>query len=118
MKVLTQKYIRITFLVVLLTNLVALMAGLLSQLLFLDVKMLLMSLFKQFLESISTARKILKKHVNKNLIISEEKNYLFQQNNNCWVFKKLIFNNNEKVRDHCQATGKFTGTANWRCNIN
>ena len=118
MKVLTQKYIRITFLVVLLTNLVALMAGLLSQLLFLDVKMLLMSLFKQLLESISTATKILKKHVNKNLIISEEKNYLFQQNNNCWVFKKLIFNNNEKVRDHCQATGKFTGRANWRCNIN
>ena len=46
MEVLTQKYIRITFLVVLLTNLVALMIVLLSQLLFLEVKILLMNLFK------------------------------------------------------------------------
>ena len=41
MKVLTQKNIKITFLVVLLTRLFALMIGLLSQLLFLEVKILL-----------------------------------------------------------------------------
>ena len=63
-------------------------------------------------------KKTLKKHINKNLIISEEKTYLFQQNNNCWICKNLIDNDNEKVRGHCQATGKFTGAANWRCNIN
>ena len=51
------KNIKITFLVVLLTKLFALMISLLSQLLFIEVKMLLMNLLKQFLRSISTAKK-------------------------------------------------------------
>ena len=52
----TKKY-KITFLVVLLIKLFVLMIGLLSQLLFLEVKMLLMNLLKQFLKSMSTAKK-------------------------------------------------------------
>ena len=51
------KNIKITFLVVLLIKLFALMIGLVSQLLFLEVKMLLMNLLKQFLKSMSTAKK-------------------------------------------------------------
>ena len=57
MKVLRQKNIKITFLVVLLTKLFALMIDLLSQLLFVEVKILLMNLLKQFLKNISTAKK-------------------------------------------------------------
>ena len=57
MKVLTKKKIKITFLVVLLIKLFVLMIGLLSQLLFIEVKMQLMNLLKQFLRSISTAEK-------------------------------------------------------------
>ena len=57
MKVLIQKNIKITFLVVLLTNLFVLMINLVNQLLFLEVKMLLMNLLKQFLRSMSTAKK-------------------------------------------------------------
>ena len=51
------KNIKIKFLVVLLTKLFALMISLASQLLFLQVKMLLTNLLKQFLRSISTAKK-------------------------------------------------------------
>ena len=51
------KNIKITFLVVSLTKLFALVIGLLSQLLFLGVKMHLMNLLKQFLRSISTEKK-------------------------------------------------------------
>ena len=51
------KNIKITFLVVLLTKLFVLMIGLLSQLLFIEVKMQLMNLLKQFLRSINTAKK-------------------------------------------------------------
>ena len=51
------KNIKITFLVVLLTKLFALTIGLLSLLLFLEVKMLLMNLLEQFLRSMSIARK-------------------------------------------------------------
>ena len=55
------------------------------------------------------------KHFNKNLIMSEEE---FKQSSSCWICKKVIDNNEEKVRDHCHITGKFRGAAHWNCNIN
>ena len=60
----------------------------------------------------------MKKHFNKNLVMTEEEEHLFQQSNNCWICKKLIDNDDEKVRDHCHITGKFRGAAHWDCNIN
>ena len=57
MKFFRQKNIKITFLVVLLTKLFTLMIGLPSQLLYIEVKMLLMNLLKQFIRSINTAEK-------------------------------------------------------------
>ena len=56
MKVLTQSNIKITFLVVLLTKLFALIIGLLSQLLYWEIKILLYNLLKQFLKNMSTAK--------------------------------------------------------------
>ena len=58
------------------------------------------------------------KHFNKNSIMSEKEEHLFQQSNSCWICKKLIDNAEEKVRDHCHVTGKSTGAAHWDCNIN
>ena len=63
-------------------------------------------------------KKIMKKHFNKNLIMNEEEEYLFQQSNSCWICEKLIDNDDEKVRDHCHITGTFRGAAHWSCNIN
>ena len=60
----------------------------------------------------------MKKHFNKNLIMSQEEEHLFQQSNICWISEKLIDNDNEKVRDHCHVSGKFRGAAHWSCNIN
>ena len=56
-KVLIQKNIKTTFLVVLLIKLVVLMIDLLSQLLFIEAKMQLMNLLKQFLKNINIAKK-------------------------------------------------------------
>ena len=50
--------------------------------------------------------------------MSEEAEHLFQESNSCWICKKLIDNDEEKVRDHCHVTGKFRGAAHWSCNIN
>ena len=36
----------------------------------------------------------------------------------CWICKKRIDNDEEKVRDHCHVTGKFRGAAHWDCNMN
>ena len=60
----------------------------------------------------------MKKHFNKNLIISEEEEHLFQQSSSCWICEKLIDNDDEKVRDRCHVTGEFRGAAYWSCNIN
>ena len=118
MKVLTQKKMKITFLVVLLITLFALILGLLNQPLFIEVKMLLMDLLKPFFRSINIAKNIRNKHFNKNLIMREKEKHLFQQSNSCWICNKLIDNDEEKVRDHCHVTGKFSGAAHQNCNIN
>ena len=34
-----------------------------------------------------------------------------EQSNSCWICKKLVDNDDEKVKDHCQVTGKFRGAA-------
>ena len=39
--------------------------------------------------------------------MSEEEKHLFHQSNSCWICKKLIDNDEEKVRDHCHVTGQF-----------
>ena len=73
---------------------------------------------KAILEEHKYCKKIIKKHFNKNLIMTEEEEHLFQESNNCWICKKLIDNDDEKVRDHCHITGKFRGAAHWDCNKN
>ena len=56
-EILAQKNIKITFFVVFLKNLFVLMMNLASQLLFLEVKMWLKNLLKQFLKSMNTVEK-------------------------------------------------------------
>ena len=43
---------------------------------------------KAILEEYKYCKKIMKEHFNKNLIMSEEEEYLFQQSNSCWICKK------------------------------
>ena len=112
------KNIKITFVVVLLTKLFGSIISLVSQLLFFEAKILLMNLLKQFLRSMSTAKLVMKKHFNKNLIMSEEEEHLFQLSNSYWICEKLIDNDEEKVRDNCHVTENCRGAAHWSCNIN
>ena len=73
---------------------------------------------KAILKEYKYCKKVMNKHFNKNLIMSEEEEHLFQQSNSCWICKKLIDNDEEKVRDHCHVTGKFRGAVHGSCNIN
>ena len=72
---------------------------------------------KAILKEYKYCRKVMNKRFDRNLIMSEEEEHLFQQSNSCWICKKLIDNDEEKVRDHCHVTGKFRGAAQWNCNI-
>ena len=53
----------------------------------------------------------MEKNFNKNLIMSEGEEEQLQSSSTCWICKKHIDDDNEKVRDHCNITGKCTGTA-------
>ena len=110
-----SKNIKITFLVVLLINFFVLM---------MNVKPIVVfrgeNAAYEFIEAIlkeyEYCKKVMKKHFNKNLIMTEEE--LFQSSNICWICEKLIENGDGKVSDHCHITGKFRGAAHWSCNIN
>ena len=52
------------------------------------------------------------------MIMSEEEEHLFKQSNICWICKKIIDNDEDKVRDYCHVTDKFRGAALGSCNIN
>ena len=73
---------------------------------------------KAVLKEYQCCKKVMKKHFNKNLVMSKEEEHLFQHSNSCWICEKLIDMDDKKVRDHCHVTGKFRGAAHWSCNIN
>ena len=73
---------------------------------------------KAILEEYKYCKKVINKHFNKNLIMTEEEEDLFQKSNNCWICKKLIDNDEDKVTDHCHVTGKFRDAAHKSCNLN
>ena len=50
--------------------------------------------------------------------MNEEEEHLFRRSNSCWICKKLVDNDEEKVRDHCHVTGKLRGAVHWDYNIN
>ena len=61
---------------------------------------------------------MIKKHFNKNLIMSAEEKERFQLSHSCWICDKLFDVGDDKVRDHCHIAGKYGGPAHWSCNIN
>ena len=63
-------------------------------------------------------RGVIKKHFNKNLVMSEKDEQIFHLSNKCWICDKLFYVGNNKVRDHCHITRKYRGCAHSSCNIN
>ena len=59
-----------------------------------------------------------KKHISKNLIMPAEEEERFQLSNICWICDRLFDVSDNKVRDHCHVTGRYTGAAHWSCNVN
>ena len=73
---------------------------------------------KALLKEYQYCKRLMKKHFNKNLIMSEKEEEQFQSSNICWICKNLIDDDDEKVRDHCHITEKFRGATHWSCNTN
>ena len=54
---------------------------------------------KAILKEYKYCKKTMKKYFSKNLSMTEEEENLFQKSNSCCICKKLIDNNEEKVRE-------------------
>ena len=72
---------------------------------------------KPILKEYEYCKTVMKKHFNKDLIMSEEEEQ-FQSSSICWVCEKLINDDVEKVRYHCHISGTFKCSGQWNCSVN
>ena len=61
---------------------------------------------------------VMKKHFNKELVMTKEDNEDFKNSNKCWICDNNYIDTDVKVRDHCHITGKYRGSAHRDCNTN
>ena len=61
---------------------------------------------------------VMKKHFNKELVMTKKDNEDFENSTKCWICDNDYIDNDVKVRDHCHITGKYRGSAHRDCNIN
>ena len=113
----TLENIKIIFLVVLLIKLFLLTINSVKKLSCTEERMLLTNLLNQFFSEYNYCRRVLK-HFNKNIIMSAKEGERFQLSNIYWICNKLFDVADNKVRDHCNVSGKYRGAAHSSCIVN
>ena len=73
-----------------------------------------MSIFKEY----DYCKSVIKKHSNKNLVMTAEQSEELERSNICWICGKLIEIGDNKARDHCHIAGFYRGAPHWSCSIN
>ena len=61
---------------------------------------------------------VMKKHFNKELVMTKEDSEDFENSTKCWIYDNDYIDADVKVRDHCHITGKYRASAHRDCNIN
>ena len=61
---------------------------------------------------------VMKKHFNKELVMTKENNEGFENATKCWICDNDYIDTDIKVRDHCHITGKYRGSEHRDCSIN
>ena len=72
---------------------------------------------EEILEEYYYCQKLIKKHSNKNVVMSAKDQERFQLSSICWICNTSFDIGDDKVRDHCHITGNYRATAHWSCNI-
>ena len=70
------------------------------------------------IEESEYCNEVMKKHFNKELVMTKEDNEDFKNSTKCWICDNDYIDNDVKVRNHCDITGKFRDSAHRACNIN
>ena len=60
----------------------------------------------------------MKKHFNKELVMTKEDNEDFENSAKCRICDNDYIDSDVKIRDHCYITIKYRGSADRDCNIN
>ena len=60
---------------------------------------------------------VIKKHFNKELMMTKEDNGYFKNSTKCWICDNGYIENHVKVRDHCHITGECKGSEHRDFNI-
>ena len=61
---------------------------------------------------------MIKKHCNKELVMTKEDNKYFESSTKCWICDNSYVDRDVKVRDYCHTAGTYKGLALRDCNIN
>ena len=71
---------------------------------------------ENMLEEVDWCKSIIKKHFNKPLEMTEENEKDFQKATKCYICDQQYTDKDIRVKDYCQITGKFRGSAHQDCN--
>ena len=72
---------------------------------------------ENMLEEVKWCKKVMKKHFNKPLKMSNEDEQKFKKSTRCHICDKKYNEEDVRVRDHCHITGVFRGSAHQDCNL-
>ena len=72
---------------------------------------------KNILEEVNWCKRVVEKHFNKPLKMTEENEVDFQKATNCHICDRQYQDKDIRVRDHCHITGEFRGSAHQDCNL-
>ena len=69
------------------------------------------------LEEVEYCKAVVKKYFNKLLAMTEDDEMCFKLMDKCHICGEKYTDKDVRVRDHCQITGKFRGSAHQECNL-
>ena len=72
---------------------------------------------KNMIEGSKYCSDVMKKHFNKELVITKDDNNNFNDSTKCWVCDNDYVNKDVKVRDHCHVNGKYRRSVHRDCNV-
>ena len=72
---------------------------------------------ENMLEEVKWCKKVMKKHFNKPLKMSNDNEQEFEKATTCHICDKKYTAEDVRVRDHCHITGKYRGSAHQDCNL-
>ena len=72
---------------------------------------------ENMLEEVKYCKKVMKKHFDKPLRMTEVDKAEFKKAEECHICEKKYTEKDIRVRDHCHITGKYRGSAHQECNL-